>query len=350
MKLDLFKDIKGLDESKQHTKFLLLKNEIQLQYEKQMLSNWTEGLIDKDKKFVRQFQETFHSSFWEMYLYQLFMKAKYELDQTHQAPDFIIKSPSEFYVEAVVSNIKQTGRKENQRTMEDQISMTVPPYLQDDFYEFLDESIIRASSAIDYKYKKFKEKYIKHDWVKKDKPFVIAMGSYDQVNYGREYIYSMLAFLYGMYFEPNSECFIKKDKVIKKETNLEIPLGIFLDEKYEDISAIIYSCTLTLGKLTSLSISSGNPSLNTVYNIRRNCESNKYLLQVVGKDSPEELEDGVFVFHNPNAKNKLPEDFLEGVAVTQFYFDNGELSYIGNATPIISRINMSKLLYQNLRI
>lgn len=345
MKLDLYKNIKGMDETKQHKKFLLLKNESQLKYEKDILSNWTEGLIDRDKKFVRQFQESFHSCFWEMCLYKLFTEAKFELDQTHQMPDFVVKAPIEFYVEAVVANIKDTGRKESDRTLEDQMSMVIPPYLQHDFYQHLDEAIIRSSSKIKDKHEKFKNEYVNKAWINSANPFIIAVGSYDQVNYGREYIYPMLALLYGMYFDAESESFIKKDKVLKKEKRVvDIPLGIFFNNEYEDVSAVIYSCTITLGKLTSLSISAGNPSFNAVYNIRRDCNSNKYLLQVVNESSPEDLADGIFIFHNPNAKNKLPEDFFQGIAVTQFYYENGQLSYIGNGTPIISRINMSKIL------
>lgn len=345
MKLDLYKNIKGMDEAKQHKKFLLLKNESQLRHEREILNNWTEGLIDRDNKFVNQFQETFHSSFWETYLYKLFMEAKFELDQTHPMPDFVIKAPIECYVEAVVANIKDDGRKESERELEDIMSMVNPPYLQDDFYQFLDEAIIRSAGSIRNKNSKFKNEYIKRDWVNADNPFIIAMGSYDQVNYGREYIYSMLALLYGMYFDADSESFVKKDKVLKKEKKVtDIPLGIFLNNEYEDVSAIIYSCTMTLGKLTSLSISTGNPSLNAVYNIRKDCTTNKYLLQPVTESCPEDLADGIFIFHNPNAKNKLPEDFFQGIAVTQFYYENGQLVYMGNATPIISRINISNVL------
>lgn len=344
MKLDLYKTIRGVDETRQHEKFKVLKNEIQLVNEKEILRNWTDGLVDRDKKFIREFQETFHSSFWEIYLYKLFKEAKFELDQTHQMPDFIIKKPIEFYVEAVVANIKEKGRKESERTLADQVSMAIPPYLQCDFYQLLNDAIIRASNSIKYKHEKYKNEYIKRHWVNSDKLFIIAMGSYDQVNYGREYIYPMLALLYGMYFDANSENYIKRDKVIKEETKAEIPLGIFLNNEYEDVSAIIYSCTITLGKLTSLSISQGNTSVNAVYNIRRNCTTNKYLLQIVDKSSPEYLADGVFVFHNPIARNKLPEDFLEGIAVTQFYYENDELVCKGNDVPIVSRINTSKML------
>ncbi|EOU1650933.1 hypothetical protein OQL15_000839 [Clostridium perfringens] len=344
MRLDLYKEIKGLSETNQHEKFLLLKNEFQFKYEKEILSNWTDGLLDRDNKFVRQFQETFHSSFWEIYLYKLFKEAKFKLNQEHPMPDYIITEPIECYVEAVTANIKQNGRKEKDRGIEDIISMTIPPALQDDFYEVLDESIIRAANAIKTKNKKYNNEYIKREWIDVNNPYTIAMGSYDQVNYGREYIYPMLALLYGIYYDVEADVLIKKDKIIKKDTNSEIQLDIFSDSEYENVSAVIYSCTMTLGKLVSMSISEGNESFNNVYNIRKKCDDGMHLLHVVSEKVPEDIADGTFIFHNPNAKNKLPEDFFDEVAVTQFYYENNQLIYKGNIAPIIARINTTKVL------
>lgn len=177
--MNLFNNIKDVDELKCHPKFLLLRNQPELGYEKKMLDRWTDGLIDKDKKFVREFQETFHSSFWEIYLYKLFTEAKFQIDQSHQMPDYVIKAPIEFYVEAVVANIKNQGRKEEERTIHDQLSMMIPPYLQNDFYILMNEAIIRAANAIKSKSDKYSNQYIKHEWVNPDCPFVIAMSSYD---------------------------------------------------------------------------------------------------------------------------------------------------------------------------
>lgn len=340
MTLDLYKPIKGINANKQHTKFKFLKDEPLLAYEKSLLLNWTDGFVDRDKKFVKEFQTTFHSSFWEIYLYQLFIKSNFKLDQSHAMPDFIIKSPFEIYIEAVVANIKKSGKKENERTLDDQLSMILPPHQQKDFYKVLNESIIRYSNAIMNKQKKYTNNYCNCEWVDTKNPFIVAMASYDQINYGREYIYPMLALLYGLYFDPHHNSYIKKT-TIKKDNNSEIPIGIFLNEYYKDISAIIFSCTNTIGKLTSLSISQGNPSSNNVYIIRQNNRDNNYLLQTVSKDCPENLEDGVFIFHNPHAKNKLPDNFLNNLAVTHFYYENGELMYKGNETMLLSRLNIS---------
>ena len=63
--MDIFSTVKGLEESKQHTKFKLLNQEAQMLNEKRILESWTNGMIDKDGKMVREFQETFHSCFLE---------------------------------------------------------------------------------------------------------------------------------------------------------------------------------------------------------------------------------------------------------------------------------------------
>lgn len=91
-------------------------------------------------------------------------------------------------------------------------------------------------------------------------------------------------------------------------------------------------------------ISNGDFSSNDVYNIRQDCNTNKYLLQVVDAFCPENIADGVFVFHNPNAKNKLSENFFKKIAVTQFFFEDGNLMYSGNVMPIVARLNISKII------
>ena len=63
MELLLFDTIKGLPDDRQHRKFKLLRDKIQLSAERQLLCTYTDGLVDRDHKMVRQFQETFHSTY-----------------------------------------------------------------------------------------------------------------------------------------------------------------------------------------------------------------------------------------------------------------------------------------------
>ncbi|MBK5482675.1 hypothetical protein JFV29_12355 [Peribacillus sp. TH16] len=346
MDLELFQIVKGVSEEQLHSKFKLLKESITMKDERDILLGWTEGFVDRDKKIVREFQETFHSSFWEFYLNACFNEMGFKLEQSYNRPDFIITSPYKIYVEAVVSNIKKGGREEKDRDINDLMEMFNPPSQQPDFVEVLDEAIIRHSNTITYKINKHFQEYSKCEWIEEDVPFVVAMSSYDQVNYGREYIYPMMALLYGLYYVPEENHYIKKDTVVKPETGAKIPIGIFNSDKYSNISAIIYSCTTTLGKLASLALSSGKSSTNIVYNLRRDYEDNDipYKLQVVDKEVPELLTDGLFIFHNPYAKNKLDISCFEETNITQYFIEEGEVFFTSNTSPIVTRLNIPRLM------
>jgi hypothetical protein len=69
---------------------LLLKPEYE--DEKRELSRWAEGFEDRDGKFFVEFQTTFESSFWELYLNAVFRKLGQEIDYRYYAPDFVFKS------------------------------------------------------------------------------------------------------------------------------------------------------------------------------------------------------------------------------------------------------------------
>jgi hypothetical protein len=347
MELDLFIKIDDVLEDDLHPKFKLLRDNPMLDGERKILLKWTDGFIDRDNKIIKEFQTTYHSSFWEFYLYRVFTEMNFEIDFSKDRPDFIIKKPNEIFIEAVVSNIKKEGRDESERNAEDIASMIVPPHLQEDFQELLNESIVRNSNAILSKSKKYLEKYTKCEWVSEDIPFIIALSSYDQVNYGREYYYPILALLYGLYFNAEKNDYEVVEKILKPGTDSPIPIGLFNDKSLEHISAIIFSCTTTMGKLTSLSISENNSSLqlNRVINLRNDYEPPYFKIQEVSPQNPEELSDGLFIFHNPNAKNKLTREQFSNSNIFQITFEGRKLMFEGENLPIVSRLNMPKMFF-----
>ncbi len=109
MELKLFENYFDLDDSDFHEKYKLLKNEPLLIIEKNILSQWTDGFVDRDNKIIKEFQTSFHSSFWEFYLFNYFKKLGFEIDFTKDRPDFIITNSQKIIIEAVVSEIKITG-------------------------------------------------------------------------------------------------------------------------------------------------------------------------------------------------------------------------------------------------
>src|SRR4051812_6799187 len=58
--------------------------------EKAVVRSWAEGFADRDGKFVKEFQGSFNSSFWELYLYASLKMLGFDVDCTHDCPDFLI--------------------------------------------------------------------------------------------------------------------------------------------------------------------------------------------------------------------------------------------------------------------
>src|SRR2546421_7435896 len=54
-----------------------------------VLSNWAEGFEDRDGKFVREFQTTYNSTFWEFYLFAVLRQLGIKIDFSFDAPDFV---------------------------------------------------------------------------------------------------------------------------------------------------------------------------------------------------------------------------------------------------------------------
>lgn len=343
--MNLFENI-GVKEDRYHEKFKILKNILNLTGEQDILNDWVTGFEDRDNKIVKEFQTTFHSSFFEFFLFALFKEAGFSVDFTKNRPDFIITKPLAMYIEAVVSNIKKDGRGEDTRTLDDIFEMIEPPYLRTEFYGKLDESIVRHSNAVLGKSKKYLNEYVNLDYINKDVPYVIALSAYDQVNYGNQFYYPMAALLYGYYYNTDTENYEKRDFIIKPNTKSEIPIGLFNDSGMEHISAIIFSSVVTLGKLTSLSISQNKSPLktNSVMMVRHGQDEPHYKLHEVTEEQPEYLSDGVFVFHNPNAKNRILLDVFDKTNVINISCNESGMSFSGNNLPIVSRFNMLKHL------
>ena len=356
--MDIFKVISELNDDKLHPKYKLLRDEFYYRNSKKIINEWVDGFVDRDQKIIKEFQTTFHSSFWEFYLHAVFKELGWTVNYKNNRPDFIISSPEDIYVEAVVSEIKNGGPSESERTHDHVLDMLEPLSTREQFSSIIDEAIARHSNSISSKHKKYtgytaKEKinkgYKDCPWVKEDKPYVIALASYDQISYGREYIYSMMALLYNLYYCPETEQYYKRDYIKKPNTDSNIKLGLFTDNSLEDVSAIIFCNTLTLGKLSSLSKSRGS-DLSYVINIRHDMDPPHYKIQEVGQDSPEQLLDGLYVFHNPYAKNNLPLSELNKTGLLQFSMVNKDVEIKGTHFPIVARYCQPNVLVPTLQM
>lgn len=100
--INLFKKVIDKNKLHSHFKYLLKDENSKL---RDVLSEWSIGFKDRDNKFVKQFQETFNSSFWELYIYKCLKELNYTFDFDKSSPDFVTYTLySTLCIEAVTAN------------------------------------------------------------------------------------------------------------------------------------------------------------------------------------------------------------------------------------------------------
>lgn len=100
--MDLFKPVIDKSDFHPHFKSVLIEGR---KAEREELMKWAEGFIDRDGKFINEFQKTFNSSFWEIYLHALCKEYQLEIDWSYRTPDFIVNSSyGQFIIEATTAN------------------------------------------------------------------------------------------------------------------------------------------------------------------------------------------------------------------------------------------------------
>ena len=336
--LDLFENLTKIPEEKYHPKFKLLKDV--LLEEKAILSDWVTGYVDTNNKTVTEFQKNFHSSFWQFYLYAVLKELNFKIDFSKTFANIIITSAESIIIDSFVSNIKENSRNEQDRNRKDILAMLVPAHLAIDFNEVLDDAIIKHSIAIHKKLKNYRQSYSEFQQFNGNEPYVIALSSYDQVNYAREFTYPMMALLFGLYYDPMTDDYIPKTSIRNAGAKTDITLGLFNSDIYEDVSAILFSCTTTLDKLTSLASSQDNMgNMNHVVNVRQISDDPAYSIKTVSPTEPEVLSDGLFLFHNPHAKNALDRKMFIDSNIVQIYLEGDQFRLEGNQSPLFSRYN-----------
>jgi hypothetical protein len=318
-----------------------VKSLLDLQYEKEreLLLGWIKYFVspDGETKSIDQFQASFHSVFLELYLNELFRLSGAKIVTEQIAPDFkICKDEITYFIEATVSNVADEGRPEKERTESD-------VYGKNDHYSILNEAILRTLRRIRVKNRDFK----RYSEEVKSSPFVLALGDFSQVNYGQASYYAPLAVLYNAYYDPDEKTDLKilcEDSLgreykfierLGKNDTAGFELGIFSTDKNDHISALAYTCMLSLGKLTSLSEDHG-------FVKKYVCVERELFRKIrySGTSPDETLGDGLFIFHNPFAKFPLPDSFMDMKGVTHVRYNADEniidLNCNG-ASPLIRR-------------
>lgn len=82
-----------------------------------VLADWADGFEDRDFKFVKEFQTTYNSSFWELYLFAVLKQLKIAIDFSVEAPDFVAREHA-LAIEAVIASHAQDDVPEWNKTIE----------------------------------------------------------------------------------------------------------------------------------------------------------------------------------------------------------------------------------------
>ncbi|HEY8359515.1 MAG TPA: hypothetical protein VIL30_18855, partial [Ramlibacter sp.] len=118
--------------------------------------------------------------------------------------------------------------------------------------------------------------------------------------------------------------------------------NLFEKDEFRHVSAVLFTCTLTLGKLTSMAISAGYPSMNLVTLVRQDYEEPLFKLQEISAESKEDLFDGLFVLHNPNATYPLPASAFVNTSAIHVRQVPGGHTFEGDNLPLVARLNLSR--------
>ncbi|MDA7021104.1 MULTISPECIES: hypothetical protein [Pseudomonas] len=186
-----------------------------------------------------------------------------------------------------------------------------------DFTDFNIESTLRICNSLDTKvrkYRKYRNSYSKLEHVQ-DKPFVIGLASFDRPHAHFAAGRPIMAALYGLYHDEAAttpgDTHVASYNVTAapKNANTNIEVGLFCDDTYADVSAVVYSSLATWGKLRALADNSD--AMSAYFTLHPNPGNLLPIMRsAMKKDYSEHLMDGLYVLHNPFARHPLPSGLL----------------------------------------
>lgn len=318
-----------------------------------VIQSWSVGLVDRHRegdKFIKEFQSTFNSSMWELYINKLLIDLGYNVDFSHAAPDFCITTPQgyRFNVEAVISDRGQ-GAVDWRPLAEDSKkrgALKLLGKLKDKV------DIFRGANG-----KKTPYASLEHV---RDLPFVVAIAPFDSEHALMQNNELINLVLFGI-GEPSHDInkFGRQAKVasLNKPSGAPVNVGIFTNDSFKEISAVIFS---TLGTFSKAVVESGMDmiirstryrvinkddirkddtawSLKDRYHTARNFDFVKTMrwdfgCQVAGADVRichsklyrETHPDGLHIYYNPYAETPLDPKIFYPAEITHNFYDTAD--------------------------
>ena len=262
---------------------------------------------DPDGNFVEQFQDGgFNGRFWELYLFALLAELRHTVNRDHQAPDFLCGGIfGQFFIEAVTANPTMRGGKvvETRIRTEEERTQYMLNYLP-----------LKFAGPLTAKLKK---RYWEKPHINGN-PIVLAIADFHRPFAMVHSQTALTTYLYGRRsvavrdFRGNlihASVPVAEHEWGKKT----VPSGFFYLPDAENISAVVSSRETTLSKFNRIGLKAGFGSprvrmirMGTRYVPDRNRrEPEQIRVSVNGRRYRERWEDGLEVYHNPNANIPL---------------------------------------------
>lgn len=317
-----------------------------------VIQGWGQGLLDRNgerDKFINEFQSTFNSAMWELYINRVILDLGFTIDFTKNSPDFCVttKEGYRFNIEAVISDANHQKPKYKFTTHE----------------KFKNEGALKLIGKLNDKIKIFrgdegkKFPYSSMDHVA-GVPFVIAIAPFDNdisLMQNNELINLVLFGIGAPAMHPQKgwdrAAGIRK---LYKDSGADVEVGIFTNPSFKQISAVIFSTTGTFGKAVIESgidqmvrstryrtIDKSNPesrgplwSLGVSRSYVGNAghilrERSDFCDKICGSDMlicPSSMHrethlDGLHIYYNPYADHPLDTNIFKTGKVTHNFYD-----------------------------
>ncbi|UII75880.1 hypothetical protein LV716_16690 [Flagellimonas sp. HMM57] len=316
---DIFKHI--VPEAKLNPIFELLRTGKQLDPAKLLIEEITSEMEDNDGNFIQQFQTTgFNSRIWEIFLYKFFKESGFSFDNSHNRPDFYVeKDGFDFFVEASLSNEVPEEKFTKEYILE--AEKTNDLKVQN---ELIEHYIMRMGSVL---YSKLQKRYWELEWVV-GKPLVLAITPAH--NYLASFLpdAKIIEYLYGLSYESKSdeEPHIPKE-IVRTENHKfgekEIPPNFFGLPDTENISAVIFTNNSDLHKFNRMGYQSGISDeiiimerAGLAFDTTPSAHPVEFSQSIIPGDLKEDWNEGVNIFHNPNALIPLRRDLFTNIRQT----------------------------------
>lgn len=293
---------------------------------RRMLNDVYQDYTDSDGNFLEQFQSAgFDARFFELYLFAYFSRSGFQVDQSHERPDFIIeKDDLTAAVEATTINPSTSGVLSEARKPFSEMSA------QERLEHLQEELPIRFGGPL---FSKLKKRYWELDQCK-GLPLVIAIEAFHEKEAHLFSDTSLGSYLYGTWHSGDLQKTgklridvesIEQHKVKEKV----IPSNFFSQPDTEHISAVLFTNCGTHAKFSRLGYLHGYgcdviDMVRVGYSFNPDPDAMDPTFFSYNLDEPPLVEtwgEGLVVFHNPNCLHPIPHTFF-GDAV-QGYAEDG---------------------------